>query len=314
MRPLRIGISSCLLGQEVRFDAGHKRDPFLVETFGKYVEWVPVCPELEVGMGVPREPVRLVQVGERVHMRGVRSGTDWTDRMDRYASRKLRSLPELTGYVFKKDSPSCGVFRVKLYDDAGAPPARTGAGLFAAAFRAQFPLVPVEEEGRLHDPRLRENFISRVFAFRDLQDLLAERLTPGRLVAFHADHKYQLLSHSTQGYRELGRLTARAKELPVRELAAAYAEGFMKALATPATPARQANVLQHVLGHFKTELTPEDKEEALGLIEDHRNGLVPLVVPLTLLAHFVRRHGDPWLRRQTYLSPHPKELMLLNHV
>lgn len=314
MPPIRIGISSCLLGKEVRFDAGHKRDPFLVETFGRHVEWVPVCPEVEVGMGVPREPVRLVQLGTVVHMRGVRTGEDWTDRMARFADRRMRTLGGLSGYVFKKDSPSCGAFRVKLHGEHGGPPSRGGVGLFAARFRQAYPLVPVEEEGRLHDPRLRESFVTRVFAFSDLQALLAGRLTTGRLVAFHADHKYQLLAHSPQAYRELGQLVARAKELPRRELAESYAAGFMKALSTLATPARHANVMQHVLGHFKKELSREDKEEALGLIEDHRKGLVPLVVPLTLLSHFVRRHGDDWLRRQTYLSPHPRELMLLNHV
>jgi uncharacterized protein YbgA (DUF1722 family)/uncharacterized protein YbbK (DUF523 family) len=310
----RIGISSCLLGSEVRFDAGHKRDAFLVETFGRHVEWVSVCPELEVGMGVPREPVRLVEAAGALHMRGVRTGADWTGRMERFASRRLRALEGLCGYVFKKDSPSCGVFRVKVFPEGGGPPRREGTGLFARSFAEHFPLVPVEEEGRLHDPRLRENFVTRVFAYADLQELASRRLTAGALVAFHADRKYQLLAHSPGGYRELGQLVARAGKLPARELSAAYAAGFMKALSRPATPARHANVLQHVLGHFKERLSPEDKAEALALIEDHRRGLVPLVVPLTLLAHHVRRLGDAWLRRQSYLRPHPRELMLLNHV
>ncbi len=319
--PIRIAISACLLGKEVRFDGGHKHDHFLTDGFGRYVEWVPFCPEVEIGMGIPREPVRLVRVDGAFRLVGTRSLEDWSERMRRHTRKRVKGLGDVHGVVFKKDSPTCGMLRVKVYPEGAlhgqkdlGSPGRDGVGLFASAYLEAHPLIPAEEEGRLNDARLRENFVERVFAYRRLRTLLDERFSVGRLVAFHAAHKYQLLAHSPVGYKELGKLVARAKEVKVSELKEAYAAGFMKALAAPATKRRNTNVLEHILGHFKKLISAGDKEEALALIRDYQHGLVPLVVPLTLLQHFLRQSEDAWLAAQTYLQPHPKELMLRNHV
>jgi uncharacterized protein YbbK (DUF523 family) len=236
---VRIGISSCLLGQKVRFDGGHKRDAFLADTFGAHVEWVPVCPEVEVGMGTPREPIRLVRHGAGVRLLGVKSATDHTNAMREWAARRAEALAreDLDGYVLKKDSPSCGMERVKVYDPNGAP-VRTGRGLFAEALMERLPLLPVEEEGRLSDPRLRENFVERVFAHRRLTTLFAGRWTVGALVRFHGAHKLTLLAHSPSAYQSLGRLVARAASIARLELRTRYEEGFMRALGMMATPRR----------------------------------------------------------------------------
>jgi uncharacterized protein YbgA (DUF1722 family)/uncharacterized protein YbbK (DUF523 family) len=312
---VRIGVSSCLLGQKVRFDGGHKRDAFLVDTFGQFVEWVPVCPEAEVGMGIPREPIRLQRVGSSVRLLGVKSATDHTEEMTRWAATRAEALAreDLDGYILKKDSPSCGMERVKVYDVGGSP-ARTGRGVFAEALVARLPLLPVEEEGRLSDPRLRDNFVERVFACRRLRTLFAGRWTTGALVAFHTAHKLTLLAHSPDTYRALGRLVAKASGLPRAEVKAEYESGFMNGLATIATPRKHVNVLQHMLGYFKRNLDDGSRSELAGAVEDYQKGLVPLVVPLTLFRHFVRQGGVSYLEGQTYLEPHPKELMLRNHV
>ena len=315
---IRLGISACLLGAKVRYDGQHKRDTFLVDELGPLVEWVPVCPEVEVGMGVPRESVRLVvdRSGAGPRMVGLETGADWTARMERFASARASALAreELSGFVLKAKSPSCGMARVKLYADleARTPLPEKGTGLFAAALARALPNLPVEEEGRLEDARLRENFIERIFAFARLRELWRGRWTLGGLVAFHAAHKMALLAHTTDGYRALGRLVAQGKSFGRAELRARYEAGFMATLARPTTPGRHANVLMHLLGHLKTQLEPADKQELLGLIEEHRHGHLPLVVPLTLLAHHARRHGAAYLLAQTYLTPRVEELRLRN--
>ncbi|MGE0594391.1 MAG: YbgA family protein [Vicinamibacterales bacterium] len=322
----RIGISRCLLGDEVRFDGGHKRDPFLVLTFGRHVEWVPVCPEVEAGMGTPREAIHLVTVSkpgepaDAVRLVGNRTGADWTRPMRQWARVRLEELAahDLVGFVVKKDSPSCGMERVRLthLDAGGREPqvSRAGRGLFTGLLLEAFPNLPVEEEGRLNDPRLRDNFVERVFAYQRLRGLFGGRWTLGQLVRFHTVHKLQMLAHSRARYTELGRLVARAKSLPRREIAERYEELFMSGLARMATPGRQADVMQHMLGHFSEQLTSDARQEVLSLIEDHRTGLVPLVVPLTLIRHHVRRLGVGYLADQVYLDPHPRELSLRNHV
>jgi uncharacterized protein YbgA (DUF1722 family)/uncharacterized protein YbbK (DUF523 family) len=322
--PIRIGISACLLGQQVRYDGGHKRDPFLIETLGPHVVWVPVCPEVEVGMGTPRESVQLVhdRAGRRhndgpvpVRLVAPKSGTDWTDRMTAYSRARVAKLArlDLSGYVLKKDSPSCGMTRVKVHGP-GRTAERTGTGLFAAALREALPTLPVEEEGRLCDPRLRENFIERVFAYRRLRTLLHGRWSLGDLVGFHTAHKLVLLAHDPRAYASLGRLVARAREMPRATVAESYEREFMGALARLATPKRHANVLQHIAGYLREGLDAASRAELQGLIDDHRNGLVPLVVPITLVRHHVRRLAIAYLQGQVYLDPHPKELALRNHV
>ena len=313
--PIRIGISACLLGDEVRYDGGHKRNAFLAGELGPFVEWVKVCPEVEIGMGTPREAIRLTAQEGRIRLIAVKSGTDYTGKMDAYAARRVEALARerLCGYVLKKDSPSCGMARVKVHGDKG-PPARTGVGRFAAALLERFPDLPIEEEGRLADARLRENFIERIFAYRRLRDLFDSRWTVGNLVTFHTAHKLALLAHSTTAYTQLGRLVARAKSLDRDAVRGDYRRGFMNALAIVATRARHVNVLQHMAGYFKKSLDAASRDELRATIEDYRLGLLPLVVPVTLLRHHVRRHGVSYLADQIYLSPHPKELMLRNHV
>jgi uncharacterized protein YbgA (DUF1722 family)/uncharacterized protein YbbK (DUF523 family) len=313
--PIRIGISTCLLGEKVRYDGGHKHDRFLTDTLGPYVEWVPVCPEVEVGMGIPREAIRLVQRGDAVHLVGSKSGTDHTRAMREFARRRGAELAalDLCGYVLKKDSPSCGMARVAVHHEAGHA-TRDGRGLFAEALLGLMPNLPVEEEGRLNDPRLRDNWIVRVFAYRRLTSLWARRWRVADLVAFHTNEKLILLAHSPAAYTRLGRLVARARSLARDELSERYESEFMAALSRLATPGRNTNVLQHMIGFFSDRLDADSRRELGDLVEDYRRGLVPLVVPLTLVAHHVRRLDVGYLRGQTYLNPHPRELMLRNHV
>jgi uncharacterized protein YbgA (DUF1722 family)/uncharacterized protein YbbK (DUF523 family) len=283
--------------------------------FGPYVEYVPVCPEVEMGLGTPRETLRLVRQPEGLRMITTRTAVDHTEGMQRWARRRLDALEreDLSGYVLKKDSPSCGMERVKTYG-AAMMPARDGRGIFATALLDRFPLLPVEEEGRLTDPTLRENFIERVFAYRRLRALFAGRWTPGALVAFHTAHKMSLLSHSTTAYTELGRLVARAGAAGRADLRREYETLFMRTLAKPATKARHTNVLHHMAGHLKTLVDAGSRAELAGCIDEYRRGLVPLVVPLTLIRHYVRIHRVAYLEGQVYLEPHPRELMLRNHV
>ena len=313
--PIRIGVSACLLGREVRYDGGHKRDAFLVETFGHYVQWVPVCPEVEIGLGIPRPTLRLERHGADVRLMMPKTGGDHTDAMRSYAGKRVAALAEddLCGYILKKDSPSCGMERVKVYGTSTIP-SKSGRGLFAEALMQRFPNLPLEEEGRLNDPPLRENFVERVFAYRRVRSLFGGRWTLGDLVAFHTAHKLQLMAHSPKTYEQLGRLVANAKGVARAALRDSYESQFMLGLAALATRQRHTNVLQHMAGYFKKQLGDDDKHELQSVIDDYRRGLVPLVVPITLIRHYVRRFNVEYLQGQMYLAPHPKELMLRNHV
>ena len=313
--PLRIGISRCLLGDEVRYDGGHKRDEFLVDVLGRYVEWVPVCPEVEAGMGTPREAIRLTGDSRAPRLMTVRSGRDVTRVMHSFSKRKVLELEghELSGYVFKKDSPSCGMERVRVFNQHGMP-GRDGVGLFARAFMAHFPLIPVEEEGRLCDPALRENFIERVFSYHRWRTLLQGSVTQKAIVEFHTVHKYALLAHSRTHYETLGRLVAQAQGVRRKELLQRYGELFMDALKIKATTRKHVNVLNHLVGHFKSRLLPGERGELEGTIGDYHKGLVPLVVPLTLVKHHVTTLDISYIRNQIYLNPDPKELMLRNRM
>lgn len=313
--PIRIGVSACLLGEKVRWDGGHKRDAFLMDELGPFVEWVPVCPELEIGLGVPRETIHLVRRDDGVALVGTRSGTDHGDAMRRWAAQRVRALEneDLCGYVLKKSSPSCGLERVPVRNGKGMPE-KTGRGVFASVLVEASPALPIEEEGRLTDPHLRENWIERVFAYRRLRSLFATRWNVGALVRFHTAHKLQLMAHSPKDYAALGRLVAGASALPRAELRARYAAGFMAGLRPIATPRRQVNVLQHVLGYFRERLDLADRRELARLVEDYGRGLLPLIVPITLVRHHVARLGIAYLAGQVYLEPHPKELMLRNRV
>jgi uncharacterized protein YbgA (DUF1722 family)/uncharacterized protein YbbK (DUF523 family) len=310
----RIGISACLLGERVRYDGGHKKDAFVTRLLARFVTFVPVCPEVELGLGTPRETIRLERDGDLVRLVAPKSGTDHTEPMRRFAERRVAELGrlDLSGYILKKDSPSCGMERVRVHEGTAAT--RAGRGAFAAVLLDRLPLLPVEEEGRLNDLGLRESFVERVFAYRRLRDLLGRRFGLDELVRFHTAEKLLVLAHDPEAYRKLGRLVARAKEARRGELADAYATMYMAALAKPATRGRHANVLQHMAGYVKELATRDERAELADAIADYRRGLVPLVVPVTLVKHHVRRHGIDHLAGQRYLEPHPRELMLRNHV
>lgn len=313
---IRLGISTCLLGENVRFDGGHKQDLFLLKTLGRYVEWVPVCPEVEIGLGTPRESLRLIGTPEAPRLVAPKSGSDHTESMRGWSGKRLEELAALNlhGYVLKKDSPSCGLFRVRVYTEQGMP-ARTGQGIFARELVNRLPLLPAEEEGRLHDMRLRENFIERIFAYYRWNQLLDREARPAGLVRFHTAHKMTLMAHSPHHQQEMGRLVAQAGSRSWENVATKYGTLFMDTLRVLSTPKKHTSVLHHLMGYVKKALNSADKVELLGLIEDYRRGLVPLVVPLTLLQHHFRRHPVPdWVYQQVYLNPYPKELMLRNHV
>jgi uncharacterized protein YbgA (DUF1722 family)/uncharacterized protein YbbK (DUF523 family) len=313
--PVRIGVSSCLLGQKVRYDGGHAHDRFITGTLGRYFTWVPVCPEVEYGLPVPREALRLVGDAASPRLVTRTSGVDHTEGMLRWARKRLGELEadELSGFIFKSRSPSSGLGGVKVYPASGMP-SRKGFGLFGGAFTRHFPLLPVEDDGRLHDPALRENFIERVFVYRRLMEFGKTDWRAGDLVALHTGLKLLVLSHSPAHYRELGGLIARAGRYGRQELLSRYVSTVMDALRLLATPPKNANVLQHMAGYFKKLLSPPQKAELLEAIDNYRRGYLPLVVPVTLIKHYVREFDEPYLKRQLYLEPHPMELMLRNHV
>lgn len=312
---IHLAISACLLGQSVRWDGSHKRDPFLTGVLEQFVTFVPMCPELELGLGVPRPPIRLQRRGDDVRLVDPKHGLDHTDAMRKLARARVDAVgrdPDLCGWILKKDSPSCGLERVKVYDHNDVP-SKTGTGTFAEVIKERLPLLPVEEEGRLHDARLRENFYERLFAYRRVKDLFRGRWSVGDLVRFHTAEKLLLMAHDQPTYRALGRLVAAPRALPRAELATRYQELFMEGLRKLATVKKHVNVLQHAAGYFK-EVEADDRRELAARIEEYRQGLVPLIVPITLLRHLVRRHGVEYLAGQTWLEPHPKELLLRNHV
>jgi len=313
-RPLRVGVSSCLLGNEVRFDGGHKRDRFLTDHLGPFVEWVPVCPEVEAGMGVPRPTLRLLRGEEGVRLVETVSGQDHTRRMERFSARRVRALRalDLCGYVLKRDSPSCGSTRVKVYTEKGAP-RRDGRGVYAARLIEAQPNLPAEDERRLEDPGVRENFVVRLFAYRRIRALFGGRWTRSRVEAFHAAHELQLMAHSPEACRELGRRVAVLKDTPRTGFRESYEREFMQALGRMPSRGRSAKVLEHAARQLAKQLDPASRGELAELIRDYRGGLVPRVVPISLIRHHVRIHGIGALEGQTFLEPHPGELMLLNH-
>ncbi|MCG6894252.1 MAG: DUF523 and DUF1722 domain-containing protein [Desulfobacteraceae bacterium] len=312
---VRIGISTCLLGEPVRWNGGHSRDRFITDTLGQYFEWVPVCPEVECGLPVPRETLRQVGDPENPRLVTTKTGVDHTERMLEWAAKRVRQLEKegLCGFIFKSKSPSSGMERVKVYNAKGHPENK-GVGMFARAFMNHFPLVPVEEEGRLHDPRLRENFIEAVFVLRRWRETVRAGNTMGNLVDFHTRHKLLLLAHNPAMYKEMGKMVAGGKKLPPDELYADYEKKLIAALRLKATARKNVNVLQHLLGYFKKELSADEKKELLDIIDQYRQGNVPLIVPITLVNHYVRKYDQPYLRQQVYLQPHPVDLKLRNHV
>jgi uncharacterized protein YbgA (DUF1722 family)/uncharacterized protein YbbK (DUF523 family) len=311
----KIGISSCLLGNEVRWNAGHKRDRYLTDTLGQFVEYVPVCPEVEAGFGVPRESLRLVGDPDYPRLISFKSKTDRTDEMIHWAKKRVKELvaEDLCGFIFKSDSPSSGMIRVKVYNAKGMPE-KKGVGMFAREFMNHFPLIPVEDDGRLHDPGIRENFIERIFALKQWRDSVTKSRRMGSLVDFHTRNKLLLLSHSQKHYRMMGKLVAEGKQLPPKERNDQYVQLLMTALSLKTTIKKNINVLQHLMGYFKKQLSNDEKQELLEVFDQYRWGLLPLIVPITLINHYVRKYDQAYLRQQTYLNPHPLELKLRTHV
>jgi uncharacterized protein YbgA (DUF1722 family)/uncharacterized protein YbbK (DUF523 family) len=310
----KLGISTCLLGEKVRYDGGHKRDRFLTDTFGQFVEWVPVCPEVECGLPVPRDSMRLEGDPENPRLIVTKTRRDLTDQMLAWARKRVKRLESenLAGYVFKSRSPSSGMERVRVYDDKGMS-RKEGVGLFARAFMDHFPLLPVEEEGRLHDPHLRENFIERIFCLMRYRHAMGSRAAVGRLVQFHADHKIQLMAHSPAKLKQMGQLVAGSGKLSPKDRMDQYQALLLEALKMRATVKKNVNALQHMQGYFKSQLSAEEKQELREVIGQYREGWIPLVVPVTLIRHYVRKYEQPYLMTQSYLNPHPAELKLRNH-
>lgn len=310
---IKIGISSCLLGNEVRFDGGHKHDRYITGTLGTFFEFLPVCPEVECGLSIPRESMRLTGNPESPRLITNKSGIDLTDQMNAWACTRVEQLAKenLSGFIFKSKSPSSGMERVKVYDKNNIPKAN-GVGLFARAFMKRFPTLPVEEEGRLHDLVLRENFIESVFVYRRWR-WTVEDFTADKLVTFHTEHKLLLRAHSEKHYRELGRLAAEAGTMEPEQLLKSYQEALMAAMRLKPTAKKHVNVLMHMMGYFKKLLSGDEKQELLEVIDRFRNHHIPLIVPITLMNHYVRKYNEPYLKRQYYLNPHPTELKLRNH-
>jgi uncharacterized protein YbbK (DUF523 family)/uncharacterized protein YbgA (DUF1722 family) len=311
MSEILIGVSACLLGEQVRYDGGHKRNAFLLEELASHVRFVPVCPEVGIGLGVPRETIRLVRRDDRVRLLGS-AGVDHTDAMRRWAGTVMGELCEqdLSGFVLKKGSPSCGLERVRVWDEGVQRPSRPARGVFAQALVDAMPGLAIEEEGRLNDPGLREHFVDRVFGHARVRDFFAGRWTAESLIRFHSAEKAAVLAHDVETARRLGRLVAGHSRLEPEQLARSYRALHGAAFARPATPGRQANALMHLAGHLKDGLGSCDRKELREAIEDYRVGLVPVAVPLALLARHLRAVGSEWARSQTYLRPYPKELGL----
>jgi uncharacterized protein YbgA (DUF1722 family)/uncharacterized protein YbbK (DUF523 family) len=311
----KVGVSACLLGHQVRYDGGHKRDTFIIGPLSEHLYFIPICPETAIGLGIPRPTIRLM--GEPDHPRlvgTIDASFDVTEKMEGYAERQVGELGDLCGYILKKDSPSCGMERVKVFNTSGSHAERKGSGIFARILMQRLPLLPVEEEGRLNDAVLRENFINRVFVMQRWQKLLRQGLSAARLIEFHTAHKYLVMAHSQAAYQRLGRMLSNLSKDDLHSIADTYIEALMRTLKRRVSRKRHANVLQHVMGYLKKRIDSDDKAELSESIEAYRRGETPLIVPIILLRHYFRRHPDPYMERQVYLRPHPDKLGLRNGI
>jgi len=306
-----IGISSCLVGEKVRFDGGHKQNRYILDTLGQHFSYRPFCPEMAIGLGIPRETIRLAAIDGQIEAVGSKNAElNVTRQLIKIAEQQADWQGKLFGYIVKKDSPSCGMERVKIYQ--GELAKREGVGLYTATLMRNFPTLPVEEEGRLGDPVLRESFVKRVFIYKRWHELLARGLNWAGLTDFHARHKLILYSHNQELGRQLGRELAASHQQSVGDYAANYLLQLMNILKISATRSNHVNVLEHIRGYLKQELDKSDKQELTESIENYRLGMLPLIVPITLLRHHFRRNPNDYIERSYYLQPHPDELMLLN--
>lgn len=315
MGKVKIGISSCLLGERVRYDGGHKLDRYITETLGQYFKWVSVCPEVEYGLPVPRKAMRLEGDPDSPRLVTIHTGIDHTEGILKWAKKRLKDLEQekLCGFIFKSRSPSSGIGGVKIYTTSGIPRCK-GVGIFGGAFIRYFHFIPVIDDGRLHDTQLRENFSERVFVYKRWQEFIKKDRTIQDLAAFHTEHKLLILSHSPKHFSALGCLVANAKKYKREELHSEYIRILMHGLQLIATVKKNTNVLMHITGHFKKHLSSDEKQELLEVIDNYHKGLIPLIVPITLVRHYVRKFDETYLKKQYYLNPHPLELMLRNHV
>jgi len=311
---IKLGISACLLGEKVRYDGGHKLDRYLTNTLGRYVDYVPVCPEVEAGFGIPRETMHLEGDLNAPRLVTRKTKRDLTEPMLEWARKRVAELEaqDLCGFIFKSRSPSSGMERIPVFNEKGMP-VKKGVGLFARTFMDHFPLLPVEDEGRLHDPKLRENFIECVFVFKRWRECLSQGKSRRGLIDFHTKHKLLILSHSPKHYQMMGRLVGQAKTFAMDELYETYQRLLVEAVRLKTTIKKNANVLQHMMGYFKKELSSDEKQELLEIIDLFREAVVPLIVPITLMNHYIRKYDQPYLKGQYYLQPHPIELQLRNH-
>ncbi|MGB1296697.1 MAG: YbgA family protein [Psychrobium sp.] len=308
-KPL-IGISACVTGEKVRFDTGHKRSDFVMDKLSEHVDYEPICPELAIGMSLPRKPIRQVMVGEEIRVCQADFSGDVTNKLEAFSQKKSGQLDHLSGFIFCQKSPSCGMERVKVYYEHGLGAKHDGRGVFARAVMENNPLIPCEENGRLNDAKLRENFILRVFTYKAWQEMMASGLTKHKLIQFHSKHKYLVMSHKLVSYKALGRLLGQS-DLPLEDLAYQYISGLMEALSNLATRKSHANTLFHLQGYFKRLLDKTQKQELVEQIEAYRIGLTPLLVPLTLINHYLRQFDDQqYLASQVYLAPYPDDLRL----
>jgi uncharacterized protein YbgA (DUF1722 family)/uncharacterized protein YbbK (DUF523 family) len=305
---IRVGISGCLLGQNVRFDGGHKRSDFCAEQLGKHVEFVPVCPEMAIGLGTPRPTIRLIAQGDAVVAK-MANGREVTDELRNYGQKMAAQFDGLSGYILCAKSPSCGMVRVRLYSENGQGSSKEGVGIYAAELMKAQPLLPLEENGRLNDPILRENFVTRIFALHDWQCLCHQGMTGAGLIAFHSRYKYLLMAHHRESYRTLGKLLSDLSS-SVEQKAQAYIEGLMQALAKPVTRKEHTNVLHHLQGYFKRDINSRQRQELARTITQYREGILPLLAPITLLRHYLEEFPNDYLNQQVYLNPHPEALRL----
>lgn len=311
---INIGISACLVGQKVRYNGDGLKPTLINEQFTKYFGYVPFCPEVDIGMTIPREAVRLEKKDGNIRLWASKSETDYTEKMLDYSHKKVQELARLniSGYILKKDSPTCGMERVKIYDHNGVP-AKSGVGLFAKILKERFPLVPIEEEGRLNDMRLRERFVERVFAFRRLQDFLTDNPTLGKLMQFHTAHKMLLMAHHPQKYRALGHALANARKENLSVYLLEYSNAFMEIMSGHTSLKKQTDVLFHLFGFFKKEISSAEKEEFLELVKQYKNKMIPMIVPITMLRHYLKKYPVDWLKAQVYFDPYPEALLLRSY-
>lgn len=311
--PIQVGISSCLIGHKVRFDGGHKQSKYCKDVLADYFDYQPICPEMAIGLGTPRRAIRLIREQELIRVVASDGSFDVTDKLTNFAAQTSANLNHLSGYIFCAKSPSCGMERVTVYQGDSNNGQRDGVGVFAAQVMKNNPLLPVEEDGRLNDPLLRENFITRVLAYHQWKTLVDSEVTMAKLIEFHSQHKYLLMAHSAKRYYQLGPMLGGTGKL-AEDIAPQYIRLFMETLACLPNRKSHSNTLSHLQGYFKRHLDSAQRVDLADIIEQYREGLIPLMAPLTLINHYLKIYPDPYLEKQAYLHPHPKQLKLrYNH-